>query len=394
MNKIYFLNFVFILLSTTWAHGAVTEKAQLVFEPALSVCQKESSGFLECKATSNDLESELDIPLEKIGQINELEVWRGQHTQKISMDTHSAEFQVVVKMQQDLETNQKEYELIFQINDQVGGSSTSTVIIDNLEKLNFTKINLPEIKFDNKVYLISLRYGPATVSPYLIGDLAFDQIEAPDDDDLRASRPLKVDLWEDGVLPIVFKKGTSQRTIELIWSACKEWSTAANVKCIPGPYKNRQLVVSGKYLGADDGCWSMLGQSAYFLWLKRRMNIGKGCEHYSTVLHELGHAFGIGHEHQRMDRDSYIEILKENISDPYLGLNVKMNFSTQAGELLTPYDFLSIMHYSKNAFSKNGKQTLRPRLGYETYTDVMGKAGHLSSSDVLTIQKLYGLPLN
>ncbi len=91
-----------------------------------------------------------------------------------------------------------------------------------------------------------------------------------------------------------------------------------------------------------------------------------------------------------MDRDNYIEILKENISDPYLGLNVKMNFSTQAGELLTPYDFLSIMHYSKNAFSKNGKQTLLPRPGYESYTDVMGTAGHLSNSDILAIQKLYG----
>ncbi|MEK6772953.1 MAG: M12 family metallopeptidase [Bdellovibrionota bacterium] len=294
MNKIYFLNFVFVLLPLSWAHGAVTEKAQLFFEPVLSVCQKENSGFLECKVTQNDFEPELEISLEKIGQINELEVWKGQYAQKISLDAHSAEFQVIFKMQRDLETNHKEYELVFQINDQVGGNSTSTVTVDSLEKLNFTKINLPEIKSDNKVYLISLSYGPASESPYLIGDLAFDKMDLPADEDIRASRPLKVDLWEDGVLPIVFKKGTSQKTIDLIWAACKEWSAAANVKCIPGPYKNRKLVVSGKYLGIDGGCWSMLGQSAYFLWVKRRMNIGKGCEFYATVLHELGHALGIG----------------------------------------------------------------------------------------------------
>ena len=232
----------------------------------------------------------------------------------------------------------------------------------------------------------------------VIGDMLIEQntvamAHDSNDPDTLGARPLKVVLWTDGVLPIVFAKHVDQETRKLVWAACREWQSAANVRCKPGRYKGRRLYISRQFLGIKVGCWSMLGQEAYFLGIKRRMNLGQGCNYYDIVLHELGHALGLGHEHQRSDRDQYVKILRENLDDPYLGLGYKVNLSTQATELLNPYDFLSIMHYSRRSFSKNGENTIVPLPAYAPYLDVMGQTEHLSEWDRVAIRNLYGPPL-
>lgn len=62
------------------------------------------------------------------------------------------------------------------------------------------------------------------------------------------------------------------------------------------------------------------------------------------VAHELGHALGLFHEHQRPDRDDYINVVRDNIK-----AGQESNFSPVNPSFIeyldVPYDLSSDMHY-------------------------------------------------
>lgn len=43
------------------------------------------------------------------------------------------------------------------------------------------------------------------------------------------------------------------------------------------------------------------------------ISIGKNCDKFGIVVHELGHVVGFWHEHTRPDRDHHVQIVNKNI---------------------------------------------------------------------------------
>lgn len=55
------------------------------------------------------------------------------------------------------------------------------------------------------------------------------------------------------------------------------------------------------------------------------ISIGKNCDKFGIVAHELGHVVGFWHEHTRPDRDQHVTIIRENIQQ---GKNSTSVYST------------------------------------------------------------------
>lgn len=43
------------------------------------------------------------------------------------------------------------------------------------------------------------------------------------------------------------------------------------------------------------------------------ISIGKSCDKFGIVVHELGHVIGFWHEHTRPDRDNHVQIVRDHI---------------------------------------------------------------------------------
>ncbi len=114
-----------------------------------------------------------------------------------------------------------------------------------------------------------------------------------------------------------------------------------------------------------------------------------GANSRSVIIHELMHAIGFNHEHQRHDRDDFVEILEQNVDPESLDQFTLMGEASSFGE----YDFESIMHYGPFAFSSNGDVTIDVLQQWEPlFGNVIGTALTLSRGDAAALRELYGAP--
>jgi hypothetical protein len=125
------------------------------------------------------------------------------------------------------------------------------------------------------------------------------------------------------------------------------------------------------------GCWSMLGMRGG----QQTISLDVGCSTGNTI-HEIGHAAGLWHEQSREDRDLFVTINWANIQD---GMAAQFNQRITDGDDLGTYDYGSIMHYPRTAFSKNGRETITPT----NASAVIGQRTGLSPGDIAAIQALY-----
>uniref|UniRef100_A0A8C1XQK8 Metalloendopeptidase n=1 Tax=Cyprinus carpio TaxID=7962 RepID=A0A8C1XQK8_CYPCA len=119
---------------------------------------------------------------------------------------------------------------------------------------------------------------------------------------------------------------------------------------------------------------------------KQNLSIGAGCDSLGTVEHEFLHALGFWHEQSRSDRDDYVTIVWDQIKEGHEH-NFNLHNETESSSLGVPYDYGSVMHYSKKAFSIGSKPTIVTKI--PEFLDVIGQRMEFSDSDLLKLNRLY-----
>ncbi|KAK7086387.1 Zinc-dependent metalloprotease [Halocaridina rubra] len=206
------------------------------------------------------------------------------------------------------------------------------------------------------------------------------KIQAP-----RKGISLDTLLWntnsDTGWPTVYYKFATSVTRKDLIRDAMTIWEGATCVKFVKitdGNYNRPHInIIEG------NGCWSYVGMMGIRGQL---FSIGANCYQEGIILHELGHAMGLYHEHSRTDRSQHIKINYTNVN---AGNEVNF-FQKDTNNYDIPYDFTSIMHYRSTAFSKNGRSTIvtvNPLM--QAY---IGQRKYLSFRDISIINHMYDCP--
>ncbi|XP_073514935.1 embryonic protein UVS.2-like [Phyllobates terribilis] len=165
----------------------------------------------------------------------------------------------------------------------------------------------------------------------------------------------------------------------LIKAALEEFSTVCCVRFIDRTSETSYINITN-----TPGCWSYIGRNGYAQPVSLQST---KCLGYGVIQHEVMHALSFNHEHTRPDRDNYVDIMWQYISQVNQG-----DFQKDNGDTLNmAYNYNSIMHYGSMTFTNtSGKATIIPKLNPKLF---IGQRYGLSGQDVEMINRLYNCNL-
>ncbi|GFS25779.1 metalloendopeptidase [Elysia marginata] len=162
-------------------------------------------------------------------------------------------------------------------------------------------------------------------SIHLEGDIRYETL-LRDGGDRITSRSLSFQ-WPDGVVHYTIQHSYPQWLKTLIQTAMAQLESQVGmtsagyrnkrqalpmpcVRFVPGSFQRHFLEIR------DDGtCHATLGFSKR---TRNVLSVSPFCARLDVLRHQLLHVLGFGHEHQRPDRDQYVQLHRDNMVQPWL----------------------------------------------------------------------------
>lgn len=201
---------------------------------------------------------------------------------------------------------------------------------------------------------------------------------------VRAATNRKERIWDHGVIPYEIDGNFSGAHKSLFKQAMRHWENFTCIKFVErDPDVHKDSIV---FTSRSCGCCSFVGRRG---GVGQAISIGKNCDKFGIVVHELGHVVGFWHEHTRPDRDNHVQIIYDNIMK---GQDYNFNKLTEdeVNSLGQTYDYDSIMHYARTTFSKGTfLDTILPLEVHGKKRPEIGQRVRLSASDIAQTNLLY-----
>lgn len=180
--------------------------------------------------------------------------------------------------------------------------------------------------------------------------------------------------WPNGLIPYT----VVQPLQNVVNQAIAHFAANTRIRFVLRTAANQAQYPNYVSFEQQSGCWSYVGMQGNG---KQVISLGAGCETLGIAVHEICHALGLWHEQSREDRDTNVQIVWANIQ---AGREHNFNQHIVDGDDIGGYDFGSIMHYGRRAFSKNNQDTIIPNGG-----QAIGQRNGLSAGDIAAIRAMY-----